>query len=370
MNDQSYKFVVGTSPLSAIYVTDNGEAVPTLKKKSSKMTFQAVQKTGDNIRLYHTDHLGSTALVTDLDGEVTQNVAYIPYGEVFVEQRNGSWASPYLFNAKELDEETGLYYYGARYLDPTGTRWLSVDPLFEKYVGMTPYGYCAGNPVRLVDVDGMKFTDAAEEMVQKMEEYADKEIAIRKEKLEQRGNDDSRKSNRLRKEISRYEDAKREIAEMRASDQMYDFRTYYKAPETDYDKNGLPYEHNFGGYVSYDQDKEVFIINLNSYEGINIGDFAHELKHGYQFETGRLSMRKKAGGGITNNGGYLYDYTDEIEAHQRGADFGSSSSEHPDPKIYSNLKQGNYYVNPTYLHNVKTKNNYKYEIYKNKSPKK
>ena len=118
------------------------------------MTFQAVQKTGDNIRLYHTDHLGSTALVTDIDGEVTQHVAYIPYGEIFIEQRNGSWSSPYLFNAKELDEETGLYYYGARYLDPTGTRWLSVDPLFEKYVGMTPYGYCAGNPVKLVDVDG------------------------------------------------------------------------------------------------------------------------------------------------------------------------------------------------------------------------
>jgi len=118
------------------------------------MTFKTEQKTRVDIRLYHTDHLGSTALVTDIDGEVTQHVAYIPYGEIFVEQRNGSWASPYLFNAKELDEETGLYYYGARYLDPTGTRWLSVDPLFEKYVGMTPYGYCAGNPERLVDPTG------------------------------------------------------------------------------------------------------------------------------------------------------------------------------------------------------------------------
>ena len=108
----------------------------------------------DNIRLYHVDHLGSTTLVTDIDGEITQHVAYIPYGEVFVEQRNGFWNTPYLFNAKEFDEETGLYYYGARYLDPTHAAWLSVDPLFEKYVGMTPYGYCAGNPVKLVDVDG------------------------------------------------------------------------------------------------------------------------------------------------------------------------------------------------------------------------
>ena len=111
-------------------------------------------KTRGDIRLYHVDHLGSTALVTDIDGEITQHVAYIPYGEVFVEERNGSWSTPYLFNAKELDEETGLYYYGARYLDPTNAAWLSVDPLFEKYVGMTPYGYCAGNPVGLVDPDG------------------------------------------------------------------------------------------------------------------------------------------------------------------------------------------------------------------------
>ncbi|MCQ2211680.1 MAG: RHS repeat-associated core domain-containing protein [Paludibacteraceae bacterium] len=81
-------------------------------------------------------------------------ISYIPYGEIFVEQQSGGWQSPYLFNAKELDSETGLYYYGARYLDPTSAAWLSVDPLWEKYVGMSPYGYCAGNPVRLVDVDG------------------------------------------------------------------------------------------------------------------------------------------------------------------------------------------------------------------------
>ena len=93
-------------------------------------------------------------MVTDLDGRITQNVVYIPYGEVFVEERNGSWASPYLFNAKELDEETGLYYYGARYLNPSIALWLSTDPLQGKYPGMSPYNYCAGNPVKLVDPDG------------------------------------------------------------------------------------------------------------------------------------------------------------------------------------------------------------------------
>ena len=42
-------------------------------------------------------------MVTDLDGRITQNEVYIPYSKVFVEERNGSWASSYLFNAKELD---------------------------------------------------------------------------------------------------------------------------------------------------------------------------------------------------------------------------------------------------------------------------
>ena len=68
-------------------------------------------------------------MVLDVDGNISQSVTYIPYGEVFVEERNGAWNSPYLFNSNELDEETGLYYYGARYLNPTNGRWLSVDPL-------------------------------------------------------------------------------------------------------------------------------------------------------------------------------------------------------------------------------------------------
>ena len=73
-----------------------------------------------------------------------------------MEERNNQFSTNYLFNAKELDNETGLYYYGARYLDPTGAMWLSVDPMWEKFAGMTPYNYCIGNPVKMVDPDGRK----------------------------------------------------------------------------------------------------------------------------------------------------------------------------------------------------------------------
>ena len=104
------------------------------------------------IFFYHPDHLGSTSYVTDADGNIAQHIEYIPYGEVFVEERNNSFSTNYLFNAKELDNETGLYYYGARYLDPTGAMWLSVDPVF--HAGTSPYAYCLGNPVKMVDPDG------------------------------------------------------------------------------------------------------------------------------------------------------------------------------------------------------------------------
>src|SRR5699024_1905644 len=62
--------------------------------------------------------------------------------------------SPYKFNGKELDDETGNYYYGARYYNPKWSIWLSVDPLAGDYPGWSPYNYTLQNPVKLVDPDG------------------------------------------------------------------------------------------------------------------------------------------------------------------------------------------------------------------------
>ena len=115
-----------------------------------------------NTYFYHPDHLGSTSIITNSYGEITQNISYIPYGEIFVEETAGGWLSPYYFNAKELDEETGLYYYGARYLDPAGARWLSADPMLWNNPDKTPYHYCSGNPVGLIDRMGMFDESSAE----------------------------------------------------------------------------------------------------------------------------------------------------------------------------------------------------------------
>ena len=110
---------------------------------------------------YHPDHLGSSSYITNLDGEVVQHIEYVPFGEVFVEERNNIWNTPYLFNAKEFDEETGLYYYGARYYEPRLSLWMSVDPLQEKYPNISTYCYAANNPIKFIDSDGRKLLFAS-----------------------------------------------------------------------------------------------------------------------------------------------------------------------------------------------------------------
>ena len=61
------------------------------------------------------------------------------------------------FTGKERDEETGFGYFGARYMDyELMTMWLSVDPMADKYPGISPYAYCVWNPVKLVDPNGME----------------------------------------------------------------------------------------------------------------------------------------------------------------------------------------------------------------------
>ena len=140
----------------------------------------------DHIYYYHSDHLGSAQLITDSKGEEYQRIEYTPYGETWVDikiQGNKELAPlSYRFSAKELDEETGFYYYGARYLDPKYSRWISCDPAMNtgeyfpaapvddearKHNGNLPgmggvynsvnlnlYHYASNNPIKYTDPDG------------------------------------------------------------------------------------------------------------------------------------------------------------------------------------------------------------------------
>ena len=128
-----------------------------------------------------TYHLQSAQFITNAKGEQYEHIEYTPYGELWREETApGIDKLPFRFTGKELDEETGLYYYGARYLDPKYSRWLSGDPALGEYIPKAPiddeakkhnenlpgmggvfnvvnlhvYHYAGNNPVKYTDPDG------------------------------------------------------------------------------------------------------------------------------------------------------------------------------------------------------------------------
>jgi RHS repeat-associated protein len=113
--------------------------------------------TEDGLYFYHGNHLSSTQLITDINANISQAVLYTPWGSVIKEYK-ADWMLDtiprYLFNAKEKDEESGLYYYEARYYSDENIMFTARDPLFEKYPFMSPYAYCNNNPIKLIDPDG------------------------------------------------------------------------------------------------------------------------------------------------------------------------------------------------------------------------
>jgi RHS repeat-associated protein len=111
------------------------------------------------------DHLGNTRVTltpdpadgTQQKAKVLQENDYYAFGYGIQSMQTVSPVpkNEYLYNHKELQEETGLYDYGARFYDPVIGRWGSVDPLAEKSRRYSPYNYALNNPIRFIDPDGM-----------------------------------------------------------------------------------------------------------------------------------------------------------------------------------------------------------------------
>src|SRR5262249_51193650 len=108
---------------------------------------------------YHTDHLHSTGTVTNENGQMVDAVHYFPFGEVWLEEVPASLPVDYFFTAKELDQETGFYDFGQRYLDPRFSKWMTADPALRieassPIVALNPYQYGHHNPLRFFDPNG------------------------------------------------------------------------------------------------------------------------------------------------------------------------------------------------------------------------
>jgi RHS repeat-associated protein len=174
----------------------------------------------------------------------------------------------------QWDEETGNYYYGARYYDPKVSVWLRVDPLAHKYPSLSPYVFVANNPVMLVDPNGMEITFGwfdfkAKRTYKRIYEAADAATQ------------------------AKYDALKASVLEYRVkSDGSLKSRTGKNA-ETSY---------------NWDKDR----LELTFDKGLNnpVGALGDELEHASQFENRDL--------GFAENGTLGYDMMDEIASQRAG----------------------------------------------------
>lgn len=115
----------------------------------------------DEIKYFHPDALGSTALITDSSGAVVQKYDYEAFGNL--DYAFGNDANKYLFTGQEYDPETNLYYYGARYYNPFSGRFLTKDTARRDLANpqsLNLYVYCLNNPLRWVDPAGLEEEDS------------------------------------------------------------------------------------------------------------------------------------------------------------------------------------------------------------------
>ncbi|KAF1983001.1 SpvB-domain-containing protein [Aulographum hederae CBS 113979] len=102
------------------------------------------------------NHIGSVVLELNQDALISSYEEYTPFGETSYQSSPSQTEIPkrYRFNGKERDEETGLYYYGARYYAPWMCKWISPDPIGVKD-NLNVFVFSRNNPVRFVDDNGM-----------------------------------------------------------------------------------------------------------------------------------------------------------------------------------------------------------------------
>ena len=143
---QGYKsqFYIGN------YVYGNG--VKQLLVDGGYVTFSG---TTPQYHFYVKDHLGNNRMVVNASGTVEQVSHYYAFGALMGESTGGD-VQDFKYNGKELDRLHGLdwFDYGARHYDGVIGSWPTMDPLCEKYYNISPYVYCANNPINAIDING------------------------------------------------------------------------------------------------------------------------------------------------------------------------------------------------------------------------
>jgi RHS repeat-associated protein len=145
---------IGTKFIADVYAKQTIENEQRVALKSSTAIC------GSNILYYHTDHLGSSNVITNVSGGNAEGVYYYPFGATRLQ--TGGDCVNHKFTGQEEDGETGLYNYGARYYDPVLGRFTSADSIVPDYTNpqaLNRYSYVLNNPLKYIDPTGQEATD-------------------------------------------------------------------------------------------------------------------------------------------------------------------------------------------------------------------
>lgn len=281
-----------------------------------------------------TDHLGSTRVVAkvtptgriDLDRK-----DYYPFGKEWTQSSMPTSSNRYTFSGKERQDiesddciTTPLYDFGARFYDPDGVHFLQQDPMAEKYYPIGQYNYCLGNPIRLIDPNGMETTDALEEWIEELEKEIDdmrrrNNAEIARYEAGRTAKNSKRTDRKIKKaeaRNARLDQVTKEIAALRDSDQLY----------------GITISNGNDGNGAFVYNEEAGTMDVLIPADSPLGLFAHELKHAYQFEKGELGANP-----LGKGSNFLYDLTDEETAYERGEMFGHYVSDWKGRDSYKGL---------------------------------
>lgn len=149
---------VTTLYISKIYECTNGSCGKYVFAGDNRVAL----KRGTEVLYYHQDHLNSSSIITDAAGTKVEEIYYYPFGGTRTD--TGSISVNHKYTSQELDGETGLYYYGARYYNPQLGRFISADSIVTDATDpqdFNRYTYVLNNPLIYVDPSGNSWLSEA-----------------------------------------------------------------------------------------------------------------------------------------------------------------------------------------------------------------
>ena len=238
-----------------------------------------------------TDHLGNVRSVASASNAVLQSTDYFPFGLAHSTTPTGLAKNKYLYNGKELQTELGFgwYDYHARMYDPSKGIFGQVDPMTEKYFGLSPYVYCSNNPLKYIDRNGMEFDDENERKAIKLERKIENRII----KLE-------RRINRMERNGEDIGDLAERVTQLRQS--IVDISDMRNHRGVNYQYINVNDRSNPAGRGN-PTIEGVGTNDIKMYVGKDVGIQLHESRHGGDVARGALTIE-------------TYGVNDEITAYQ------------------------------------------------------